>query len=108
MTSQLWQGFRLGDLVIDPVQGEVRAAHGSRHMPPKAAEVLLCLAARPGEIVPREELLESVWGPGKGSEEAVAAYESQISSLFESVDEMREHIRNYSEKNGGIRFWKPV
>ena len=41
-------------------------------------------------------------------QEAVAAYESQISSLFESVDEMREHIRSYSEKNGGIRFWKPV
>ena len=35
-------------------------------------EVLLCLASSPGELVTRESLLEKVWGPGHGSQEALA------------------------------------
>jgi TolB-like protein/DNA-binding winged helix-turn-helix (wHTH) protein len=71
MTSQLLQGFRLGDLVIDPLRGEVIDRQASRHMPPKAAAVLLCLAERPGEVIDRRQLIEAVWGAGKGSEEAL-------------------------------------
>jgi len=40
-----------------------------------------------------------VWG------EAVAAYESQISMLFESQEAMRNQIREYCLKNNGLRFW---
>ena len=37
--------------------------------------------------------------------EAVAAYESQISSLFDGLEGMNSQIRQYSEQNGGIRLW---
>lgn len=37
--------------------------------------------------------------------EAVEQYESQISSLFDGVEQMREKIRTYCSENGGIRFW---
>lgn len=40
--------------------------------------------------------------------EAVAKYESQISSLFESPEHMRQKIRQYCSENGGIRFWTSV
>ncbi len=41
----------------------------------------------------------------KSWQDAVAAYESQISSLFDSPEAMRLQIENYSEENGGLRLW---
>ncbi|MBK8784815.1 MAG: PIG-L family deacetylase [Anaerolineales bacterium] len=38
-------------------------------------------------------------------QEAIATYESQISSLFESPDHMRSQIQQYWSKNGGARLW---
>jgi TolB-like protein/Flp pilus assembly protein TadD/DNA-binding winged helix-turn-helix (wHTH) protein len=68
----LLQGFYLGDLLVEPVTGRVGGAASSAHLPPKAMEVLLCLASNPGDLVTRESLLERVWGPGQGSHEALA------------------------------------
>lgn len=41
-------------------------------------------------------------------QEAIAAYESQISSLFEGPEEMRGQIHQYWAENGGIRLWVPA
>lgn len=38
--------------------------------------------------------------------EAVLAYESQISTLFESPDKAEEEIRSYYTDQGGLHFWK--
>lgn len=38
-------------------------------------------------------------------QEAVGAYESQISSLFESPEEMREKMRQYWAEKEGLRVW---
>ncbi len=38
-------------------------------------------------------------------QDAIAAYESQISSLFDSPEAMRAQIRQYWSENSGIRFW---
>lgn len=72
MIEHLNDGFRLGNLLVKPLQGQVTSQDGSRHLPPKAAEVLLCLAERPGEIVSRRTLLQRVWGDGQGSQEALS------------------------------------
>lgn len=72
MTDDLLQGFYLGDVLVEPLTGRVEGPHGSAHLPPRAAEVLLCLAHHAGEIVDRELLLESVWGAGRGSAEALS------------------------------------
>ena len=61
------QGFYLGDLFVEPLKGRVMGPGGETHLPPTAADVLLCLAATPGELVTREHLLASVWGEGHGS-----------------------------------------
>jgi Flp pilus assembly protein TadD/TolB-like protein/DNA-binding winged helix-turn-helix (wHTH) protein len=76
--SELLQGFYLGDLLIEPLQGRVSGQAGSAHLPPKAVEVLLCLAQSPGELVTRETLLECAWGAGKGSQEALGHAVSEI------------------------------
>ncbi|HNK63279.1 MAG TPA: PIG-L family deacetylase [Anaerolineales bacterium] len=37
--------------------------------------------------------------------EAILAYKSQISSLFDGPEQVREQISGYCSKNGGLRFW---
>lgn len=52
------------------------------------------------EVLPvSEEGLKS-WIAGN------AAYESQISSFWESLEEMESLFRGYAERNGGIRLWR--
>ena len=78
LNSGLLQGFYLGDLFVEPLRGEITSKAGSRHLPPKAVEVLLCLAQSPGDLVTREELLNKVWGANKGSHEALGHAISEI------------------------------
>jgi LmbE family N-acetylglucosaminyl deacetylase len=55
------------------------------------------------------ETVERVSEAGLGSwQEAIEAYASQISSLFDSPEAMREKIRHYWAENGGLRFWEPA
>ena len=60
---------------------------GRRHLAPKATEVLVQLAARPREVVTREELLAAVWGTGEGSNEALS---HAISSLRHALGDHAE------------------
>ena len=78
MKSELLQGFYLGDLLVEPLKGRVTGRAGSQHLPPKAVEVLLCLASTPGDLVTREALLDDVWGVGNGSQEALSHAISEI------------------------------
>ncbi len=78
MKSDLLQGFYLGDLLVEPLKGLVTGRAGSQHLPPKAVEVLLCLAATPGELVTREFLLDEVWGKDHGSQIALSRAISEI------------------------------
>jgi DNA-binding response OmpR family regulator len=51
-----------GDIVVDFPQFEARKKGQLVEMTPKEFGVLQYLAARPGKVVRREELLEEVWG----------------------------------------------
>lgn len=84
MNEDLFQGFRLGDLEVEPLKGQVTGENGPRHMSPKAVEVLLRLAARPGQVVSRDVLLNEVWGVGQGSGEALG---HAISALRCALDD---------------------
>ena len=78
MNTELLQGFYLGDFFIEPLKGQVVGKGAARHLPPKAAEVLLCLASHPGDLVSREDLIECVWGEGHGSPESLSHAVSEI------------------------------
>jgi len=81
-------GFYLGDLLVEPLKGQVTSKNGTRHLPPTAAEVLLCLARTPGELVTRQTLLDEVWGEGNGSQEALGHAVSEIRhALDDHADE---------------------
>ena len=66
--------FLLGEWRVEPSLNQItRLSRGSapRRVTPKAMEVLLVLVARAGELVTREELLESVWSDVHVQEEVL-------------------------------------
>ncbi len=88
MTPDFLHGFSLGDFYVDPLTGQVSGAMGIVHLPPKAVEVLLCLAKNPGELVSREELLADVWGPGHGNPESLS---HAVSEIRHALNDQADH-----------------
>lgn len=54
--------LRFDDLVIDPVKYEVLVKDDSKTLAKKEFELLYLLAARPGRVFLRNEILNQVWG----------------------------------------------
>ena len=54
--------LRLGDWTVCQAEGTLCAAGRSVRLEPRVMDVLACLAADPGRVVSKEELLETVWG----------------------------------------------
>jgi DNA-binding winged helix-turn-helix (wHTH) protein/TolB-like protein/tetratricopeptide (TPR) repeat protein len=74
--------FRLGDYYIDV--GDHRVFHGeqSRHLEPKAMQVLYQLALCAGETVSRQELMDKVWHARVVMEDALTRIISQLRLTF--------------------------
>lgn len=54
--------YRFGDVVVDPAAHVVFRAGEPQPVEPRAFTVLLVLLERHGDLVPRDELLDQVWG----------------------------------------------
>ena len=83
MSADLLHGFYLGDLFVEPLKGQVSSGTGTRHIPPKAAEVLVCLARESGDVVSHEKLLQCAWGTDQGSPEALSRAVSEIRTALD-------------------------
>ena len=54
--------LRVADLAIDPVRHQVERAGQKLHLTPKEFALLALLARKPGRVLARVEIAESVWG----------------------------------------------
>ena len=54
-------GFTLGAWRVEPRRNRIVSAEQERGLDPRLIDVLVQLAARPGDVITREELLETVW-----------------------------------------------
>ena len=61
--SDLEQGFRIGELRVDPPAGELTGTGGTRQLDLKVMAVLVYMAKRAGHVVTRDELHSALW-PG--------------------------------------------
>jgi len=99
------QGLRLGDVVIDPVAGQVLRTDGVRRLSTRAASTLIALAEQPGQPVSRERLIAQVWNDGSGSDDAVVR---SISELRRALgDSGREHRIIETVAGQGYRLLVP-
>lgn len=70
---------RVGAVEIDPTTRRVRRDHDLVHLTPTEFDLLLFLAARPGAVATREQLLAEVWGYRDGA--GVRTVDSHVRAL---------------------------
>jgi DNA-binding response OmpR family regulator len=61
------EAIALGPLHVDPARRRVTVAGAEKHLTPTEFDLLRTLAARPGVVFTREQLLAEVWGWRDGS-----------------------------------------
>ena len=61
VTTDLKQGFYLGDWEVHPLQLEIVGPDGRVHVEKRWMQVLVMLASRAGEVIERDEILDVVW-----------------------------------------------
>ncbi|WP_410962825.1 winged helix-turn-helix domain-containing protein, partial [Salmonella sp. SAL4446] len=55
-------GFRFGDFVLDDATFALSGPAGPVHVEPQVFELLLLLVVNHDRVVPKEELLDTIWG----------------------------------------------
>ena len=66
------QGFKIGDREVRPEDGTVLSPGGLRRIGPRPMALLLTLAAQPGKVLGREELMIEVWSGVVVSDETLS------------------------------------
>jgi tetratricopeptide (TPR) repeat protein/TolB-like protein/DNA-binding winged helix-turn-helix (wHTH) protein len=98
VNSELLQGFYLEDFLVEPLKGQVTGGDGAEHLHSKAMEVLLVLASSPGVLVTRDAILEEVWGPDQGSQEALNHAVGQIRHALHDHADNPEFIQTLPKR----------
>ncbi|MCK9900383.1 DNA-binding response regulator [Parafrankia colletiae] len=70
--------FRVGDLVVDPRQRTAVVDGRELELTRREFDLLAYLAARPGEVVPRRELLAAVWQQAYGGDQTIDVHLSWL------------------------------
>ncbi len=102
---------RPGDLQFGPYRLDLAGAQLTRSgqavaLRPKAYDLLRVLAERPGELVTKEELLDSVWGRRFVSEGVIKSVVSELRRALDSGPEAANWIETVPRR--GYRFAAPV
>jgi TolB-like protein/DNA-binding winged helix-turn-helix (wHTH) protein len=74
--------FHLGDWLFQPSLHRLSRGTESVHLEPKTIEVLLCLTQRAGEVVTKQEILETVWPDTFVEEVALARCVSELRKIL--------------------------
>ncbi|NIO27652.1 MAG: hypothetical protein GTO29_03755 [Candidatus Latescibacteria bacterium] len=88
--GDLSQPFRLGVWDVHPNLNRISEGDVTIHLEPKAMDVLVCLASRPGHMFSRRELLDTVWGDVVVGEEVLSRV---ISVLRSALGDSSKHPR---------------
>ncbi len=80
--QELQAGFRIGDTLIEPLQNRIVRGGNEVRVEPRVMDVLVCLAARAGEVVSRDTLNEQVWRDVVVTDQAVT----------NCISELRHHL----------------
>jgi DNA-binding response OmpR family regulator len=95
--------FKFGDMWIDFKTGKARGCEGEFYLTTKEAHIMNLLVKQNGNVVPREDLLEKVWGYDPQMEtRTVDNFISRLRKYFEKKPQKPKYIITVREK--GYRF----
>lgn len=60
--ERLARGFRLGEWTVKPEDGSLKASGKSARLEPQVMDLLVYLCSRAGQVVPKQDVLDTVWG----------------------------------------------
>lgn len=78
-----FERFRIGAWTVVSGENRLVGPHGrSCHLSPKAMDVLVCLARKPGQVLSRGDLMDSVWDTRFVTEGVLANAVRELRSVF--------------------------
>jgi DNA-binding winged helix-turn-helix (wHTH) protein len=90
--------FRIGPFLVDPVKSVFERGDHRVRVEPKAMRVLLYLAERSGQEVPREEILRAVWDGSPACAEVLTNAIWELRKAFGDDPREPEFIQTISRK----------
>ena len=97
--------FRLGPVDVNPDSGMLSGPGGEKKLDPKVMAVLLRLASEPGCIVPRDTLMQDVWGDVVVSDSALSRCIYQLRKTLSALARMEEPAIETLPKRGYRLSW---
>ncbi len=98
--------IRIGQVIVNPIAGEVLSDSGMESLHPHAAELLVALANRPGEVIDRAALISEVWGAGHASDQALTHCVSELRHVLGDHSDRPRFIQTIPRR--GYRLVAPV
>jgi TolB-like protein/DNA-binding winged helix-turn-helix (wHTH) protein/Flp pilus assembly protein TadD len=98
--------FRLGPWLVCPKLNAVRAASQTIRVEPKFMQVLVCLAARPGDVISKEDLMRTVWADTFVTDDVLTRAISELRHIFKDDPKHPQFIETVAKN--GYRLIAPV
>lgn len=103
----LKEGFMLAQWRVEPLKGQITAPDGSRRrVAPRAMDLLVCLASRPGDVVARSTLFDEAWSQQARSDEALTHCISELRHALDDHSDSPEFLQTIPRR--GYRLIAPV
>jgi len=96
----------IGDWSVEPALDALQRGAESVRLEPKAMEILVLLASRPGEVVSREELMSAVWPGVVVGDEALSQAVTKLRKALGDEARAPTYIETISKR--GYRLIAPV
>jgi TolB-like protein/DNA-binding winged helix-turn-helix (wHTH) protein/Tfp pilus assembly protein PilF len=98
--------FQVREWLVHPTLNTLERPGGTVHVEPKVMQVLLLLAERSGEVVPKNTLLQNVWQDTFVTEDVLVRSISELRKVFEDDSRRPRFIQTIHK--GGYRLVVPV
>jgi Tol biopolymer transport system component/DNA-binding winged helix-turn-helix (wHTH) protein len=103
----LQNGFRVGESYhVEPLLNSVTGPAGTTRLESKVMQVLLCLAAHAGQVVPKERLMQTVWPDTFVGDDVLTRAISELRRVF--GDDAKEPRVIQTIPKSGYRLIAPV
>jgi TolB-like protein/DNA-binding winged helix-turn-helix (wHTH) protein len=98
--------FQVGDRVVSPRLNTISRNGTTNRVEPKAMQVLTCLAAKPGEVISKENLIDAVWADTHVTDDVLTGCISALRKAFDDNPKAPAFIQTIPKS--GYRLIAPV
>ena len=98
--------FRVGEFLIEPQLNTITRDDHTTRVEPKVMQVLQCLSKSAGEVVPKEQLMRSVWTDTIVTDDVLTRAVSELRKTFRDDSKEPRYIQTIPKS--GYRLIAPV